>query len=425
MSIQHYLISLIHRIVSSLDNNSKGEVNSIIATFIDWSKAYSRQCHKLGIESFIRNGVRPSLIPLLISYFQNRKIIVKFHGKLSKPRNQPGSGAQGATLGNWEFLSQTNNSADCVPVEDRFKYVDDLSILEIVNLLSVGLSSHNFKSQVAADIPIHGQIISKNDLKSQHYLNEINKWTRNQKMVINEKKTKSMIINFTQKYQFTTRLQLKDENIETVDQMKILGTIINKNLTWDDNCKMLLEKVNRRMLLLKEILNFGATIEEMVHCWIVYCRSQLEQSAIVWSSSLSKENIEDLERAQKAFAKLVLKERYTNDENGYTNALLMLNLETLEKRRTDLSLNFAQNCIKNEKMTEYFHEKKNVHSIDLRNTEKYEVFSANTDRMRDSSIINIRVTINISDWKKKLILNFLHWEKQIFIISDDGIQALY
>ena len=33
-----------------------------------------------------------------------------------------------------------------------------------------------------------------------------------------------------------------------------------------------------------------------------------------------------------------------------------------------------------------------------------------------------RVTINISDFsdrKKKLILNFLHWEKQVFIISRD------
>ena len=141
-----------HRIVSSLDNNSKGEVNAVIATFIDWSKAYSSQCHILGIQSFIKNGVRPSLIPLLSSYFQNRNIVVKYHRKLSKPRHQAGSGALGATLGNWEFLSQTNDSADCVPIKDRFKYVDDLSILEIINLLSVGLSSHNNKLREESDI---------------------------------------------------------------------------------------------------------------------------------------------------------------------------------------------------------------------------------------------------------------------------------
>ena len=61
------------------------------------------------------------------------------------------------------------------------------------------------------------------------------------------------------------------------------------------------------MLLLKKALSFGANREEMVHIWIVYCRSVLEQSAVVWSSSLSEKNKTDLERTQKAFAKLMLK----------------------------------------------------------------------------------------------------------------------
>ena len=94
--------------------------------------------------------------------------------------------------------------------------------------------------------------------------------------------------------------------------------------------------------------------------------------------------------------KLVLKNKYTE----YENALLILNLETLEKRRKELSLNFAKSCIKNETLTEFFHEKKNIHSIDLRNTEKYEVFNANTDRMRESSIIDMQNLLN-SDYKLK------------------------
>ena len=31
----------------------------------------------------------------------------------------------------WEYLSKTNNNADCVPEEDRFKFVDDLTALEV------------------------------------------------------------------------------------------------------------------------------------------------------------------------------------------------------------------------------------------------------------------------------------------------------
>ena len=275
-SIQHYLVRLMHRIVTNLDRNCKGEINAVLATFVDWQSAYSRQCHKLGIESFIKNGVRPSLIPVLTSYFQNRVMRVKFHGKISTPRHQPGSGAQGATLGNWEFLSQTNNNADIVPEEDRFKYIDDLTILEIINLLNIGLSSHNFKSQIASDIPIHGQFIHKDHLKTQGYLNEIETWTVNQKMQINEKKTKSMIINFTNNYKFTTKMELNNSSFEVVEKMKILGTTITDKLSWNENCNNIIQKVNQRMLLLKKMYSFGATKEEMTHLWIIFCSSMVK-----------------------------------------------------------------------------------------------------------------------------------------------------
>ena len=39
-------------------------------------------------------------------------------------------------------------------------------------------------------------------------------------MVINGKETKIMLINFTEKYQFATRLQLKDENVELINGTK-------------------------------------------------------------------------------------------------------------------------------------------------------------------------------------------------------------
>jgi hypothetical protein len=217
--IQHYLIRLIHRILSETDKNSRGEIRAVLCTFIDWKQAYSRQSHILGVQAFMMNGVRPSLIPLLISCFQSREIRIKWHNKLSKPRKMPGSGAMGSSIGNMEFDSQTNNNADCVPEKNRFKFVDDLSVLEIINLLNIGLASHNTKQQIPNDIPIHGQVIPNFNLKSQKYIEEINIWTQNQQMIISEKKTKSMIINFTNNYQFHTRLTLNIQNIEVVDKI--------------------------------------------------------------------------------------------------------------------------------------------------------------------------------------------------------------
>ena len=108
----------------------------------------------------------------------------------------------------------------------------------------MGLTSINLKHSVPSDIPTHNQYIPAQYLKSQVWLDEINRWTENQKMLINEKKTKTMIINFTDNYQFTTRLQLKGEHIEVIKSTRLLGTILADDLKrqmpgWH-SCKRLL-----------------------------------------------------------------------------------------------------------------------------------------------------------------------------------------
>ena len=63
-------------------------------------------------------------------------------------------------------------------------------------------------------------------------------------MIINKKKTKTMIINFTNNHQFTTNLMLKGEQIEVVNKIKILGVTVNNQLGWDENTAILVKKVN-------------------------------------------------------------------------------------------------------------------------------------------------------------------------------------
>ena len=72
LSVNHYLINMINKILLSVESNSSSEKMSVILNMIDWSQAFERQSHKLGIKSFIRNGVRKSLIPLLISFFPRK-----------------------------------------------------------------------------------------------------------------------------------------------------------------------------------------------------------------------------------------------------------------------------------------------------------------------------------------------------------------
>ena len=125
MGVQHYLINMLDRIWVALD--SRGEVKAEITTYVDWKQAFPRQCPIIGINAFIACCVRPALIPVHISYFQGRKMCIKWKGIYSKQQNLNGGGSQGSLLQNIEYLAQSNYSADMVHVNHRFKFMDDLT----------------------------------------------------------------------------------------------------------------------------------------------------------------------------------------------------------------------------------------------------------------------------------------------------------
>ena len=75
MSIQHYLMNMIHKILSDID--VKG-VTSVLALFVDCKDAFPDQCPTLGMKAFIKCGEQPSLIPVHISYNEDRSVVVKW-----------------------------------------------------------------------------------------------------------------------------------------------------------------------------------------------------------------------------------------------------------------------------------------------------------------------------------------------------------
>ena len=111
-----------------------------IATILDWASAFDRQDATLGVRQFLDMGVRPALIPILPSYLTNREMKMRLPG-----------GPQGTLLGLIEYFVQSNDNADCVDPTMIFKYVDDLTVLELVMLTNY-LTEYNSKHHVANDI---------------------------------------------------------------------------------------------------------------------------------------------------------------------------------------------------------------------------------------------------------------------------------
>ena len=86
------------------------------------------------------------------------------------------------------------------------------------------------------------------------------------------------------------------------------------------------------MQLLRKVASFGTSQDELKDVYILFIRSLLEQSAVVWHSSLTEDNRNDLERIQKTACKIILGDKFKT----YEQALLQLDIENLNERRKPL-----------------------------------------------------------------------------------------
>ena len=172
--------------------------------------------------------------------------------------------------------------------------------------------------------------------------------------------------------------------------MKILGTLIENDLSWNENCKAIIRKVNARMQLIRKVWSFGSSKEEMVQLWKTFCLSVLDQSCVVWDSGLTEENRTDLEQTQKTFVKFVLEEDYQTYERG----LQTLQLETLEKRRKTLTLTFVKQSLSDGKLRDLFPLRKKNRCMKTRKEEKYKTTHAHTERFKNSPIITMQRLLN-------------------------------
>ena len=69
-------------------------------------------------------------------------------------------------------------------------------------------------------------------------------------------------------------------------------------------------------------------------------------------------------------------------------------LDSLEVRRKELALKFAKSGIKNNTMNDLFQTNEKVHNMKTRNINTYKVNFANTERMKNASIISMQNMLN-------------------------------
>ena len=92
-------------------------------------------------------------------------------------------------------------------------------------------------------------------------------------MLLNVSKTKTINLNFTNKYQFSSRLSMNDKVLETISKTKLLGGIVTNTISWDPNTQYIMKRANARMRMLHKLVEFTVPMEDLVIMFNEHCSS--------------------------------------------------------------------------------------------------------------------------------------------------------
>lgn len=297
------LVFLLHNVLEALDRGGC----SVRAFFADFSKGFDLVDHNILIAELEKLDVRPAIVRWIRAFLTGRKQCVRIRDKKSSYKYPNGGIPQGTKLGPILFAVLVNSL-----LRDwnfRIKFVDDLSIVEIVPRCSPSITSM--------------------------LINDISEYASTRGMRLNPKKCKEMIIDFLQyRLPFRDALQIGETTIETVSSYKLLGVYLSNDLLWNVHCDYIVKKANKRLYILRVLKKARVGRSQLLTVYCSLIRPILEYAVPVWSSIPDYLSLK-VERVQKRALRIIL------PGLSYEELLHSAGLETLEKRRNDICKKFA------------------------------------------------------------------------------------
>ena len=187
--------------------------------------------------------------------------------------------------------------------EDRYKYFDDLNLLEFV-ILTDHLSEYNFKNHVPSDVGSDHLFLDPRKIAMQSHLNQISSWTDNNLMMLNESKSSYIIFSRT-KDPFSTRLKINNITLERKSVIKILGVWFQEDMKWNFNIKQVCIKAYSRMYILNKLKYAGIQQSDLITIYKLFIRSVTEYCSALFHSSLTIDLSDKLESIQKTAVKII------------------------------------------------------------------------------------------------------------------------
>ncbi len=244
------LIDFLHNIYGEIDEGGACGV-----LFLDLSKAFDTVDHdiiKIKLKSL---GLKEAAITWFSSYLKGRTQQTQVGNSLSSPMHTSSGVPQGSILGPLLFVCYVNDLPKFCKNLQPFMYADDTALL------------------------VKGKNIMEIQNQLQYDFNQILRWLSANRLSLNAKKTKSMLLCHSRSPLANTTLHINcgETIIEPVRTMKYLGIHLDNHLSFNEHIENTIKKVNQRTRIMWKVRNFidlnlaTYLYKTLIHPLYTYC----------------------------------------------------------------------------------------------------------------------------------------------------------
>ena len=144
--------------------------------------------------------------------------------------------------------------------------------------------------------------------KSQVYeqIRAVQEYAEETKMRINCDKSKFILFNPCTSYDFLPGFSEGEQEIACTEEFKLLGVHLRSDLKWTSNTDAIAKRAFAKLWTIRRLMKYGASLDDLKDVYYKQVRSIVEFAVPVWNSNITKKEIYNLERVQKAFLHIVL-----------------------------------------------------------------------------------------------------------------------
>ena len=277
-SCETALLNVTERLYNTCNN---GKLAGLV--FIDFSKAFDMIDHSKLLSKLKHYAVSDHTIGIFESYLSNRTQSVCINSKQSTLLPIKYGVPQGSILGPLLFSIFINDLPLCINTSESNLFADDTTLLSLAS--NVATLNENLN-------------ISMDALK---------RWCISNLMFVNAKKSGCMLVCTRQKRMKlpcgTLHIHFNNDTIPQVTHHRLLGVILDQNLTWGNHIDKTCYKISSKIYLLNRIKNF-IDIETRKLFYFAYIQPYLDYCSSVWGHTYQS-NISRISSLQKRALKRI------------------------------------------------------------------------------------------------------------------------